>query len=135
MSRLKWSPKDGDITVDIPELGVSIDFVADELIAIARKAHDNKRGRSQSGPARAFRTGDRPERFNDRFMVYTQHKSAHSDRVLEGASYRLTKAAAEQQFAREVASSENTYVELRGPKNAQARGVVVLKTHGERKPT
>jgi len=120
MTRIKWSPGEGDITVDIPELGVSIELVGSELVAMARKAHDNKRGRSQSGPARAFRMGNRPEQFNDRFTVYKQHLSAHSDRVLEGASHRLTKAAAEQQFAREVASGENTYVELRGPKSGAA---------------
>lgn len=126
-SRIEWAPNLSNVTIAIPELGVLVELDKGELIRLARKAHDNKSRKSTSGPCTAFITGARPDRFNDRYSVF--HERAGGG----GRTNRLWPDEAEKLFDERVRDKEVTYVELRGPKDAKARTIVVLKTHGTKK--
>ncbi|APU88954.1 hypothetical protein Rctr197k_156 [Virus Rctr197k] len=115
-----------EVEIELPELGVTVMLAGAALIAMARRAHDNRGRKCRGGPATVKVTGKRPEMFQDRYWVYYETATG------SGSRSRLTRAQADAKYEQDVASGDYTYVAVRGPKGAQDpdRGWVTLAEHG-----
>lgn len=119
---------DADIDIERPELGVTVTLIRTAILAMARKAHDNRGRKSRGGPAIVAVTGKRPEAFQDRYWIYyeTSRENGHGS----GSRPRLTRAQAETVFKTSTESGDYSYVALRGPRLPQDRSWVTLAENG-----
>lgn len=123
---------ESDLELEFPELGITVTVLKAAIIAMARKAHGNRRRQSQSGACVARVTGKRPERFQNRFSVY--YEVARENGHGAGSSISgVFRPEAEERYRQDVASGRYSYVELRGPKAPQDKNCVVLESHGTKR--